>query len=116
MDDLTKYLSIEGKATRSEYWAPYLISWLISIPVTLLAAASSFTGKLGMILAGILLLSYGIITCWIMFATVVRRCRDIGINLWFSGTLIIPYVNFIAFIAFGCLPADENKNGSTTNT
>ena len=53
----------------------------------------------------------------ITIATVVRRCNDIGISPWFTLTLLIPYVNFITFIVFGCLASEkENSDGPTTNT
>ena len=100
---LSTYLSFQGKARRSEYWAIYLISTACTIPALLVAA--------------VLLISFACLMTLIAIATVVRRCNDIGISPWFTLTLLIPYVNFITFIVFGCLASEkENSDGPTTNT
>ena len=114
---LLKYLSFQGKASRSEYWAIYLISTASTVPALLIAAGLALLGIIGTVIGVFLLIAFGFILTWLTFATVVRRCKDIGISPWFSATLLVPYVNFITFIVFGCLAADKEINdGTTANT
>jgi uncharacterized membrane protein YhaH (DUF805 family) len=50
-----------------------------------------------------------VINVWLMLATTIRRCHDAGINPWFTVLLLVPYIDFIVFIVFGCL-STEKKN------
>jgi uncharacterized membrane protein YhaH (DUF805 family) len=43
-----------------------------------------------------------------MIATSIRRCRDAGINPWFTLSFLLPYINFIVFIVFGVLKTDKS--------
>jgi uncharacterized membrane protein YhaH (DUF805 family) len=114
---LSTYLSFQGKSSRSEYWAIYLISTASTIPALLVAAGLALLGIVGTVMGAFLLIAFAFLLTWITIATVVRRCNDIGISPWFTVTLLVPYVNFITFIVFGCLASDEeNHDGITTNT
>jgi uncharacterized membrane protein YhaH (DUF805 family) len=114
---LSTYLSFQGKARRSEYWAIYLISTACTIPALLVAAGLALLGIVGTVMGAFLLISFACLMTLITIATVVRRCNDIGISPWFTLTLLIPYVNFITFIVFGCVASEkENSDGPTTNT
>jgi uncharacterized membrane protein YhaH (DUF805 family) len=102
-----KYLEFTGKATRSEYWAIYLITWLFVMVATFLFFILSLSGPIGMLLGAVVMLATGFFLTWLMAATAARRCRDAGINPWFVLSFIIPYVNFIVFIVFGCLASEK---------
>jgi uncharacterized membrane protein YhaH (DUF805 family) len=102
-----KYLEFTGKATRSEYWAIYLITWLFVIVATFLFFILSLSGPIGMLLGAVVMLATGFFLTWLMVATAARRCRDAGINPWFVLSFIIPYINFIVFIVFGCLSSEK---------
>jgi uncharacterized membrane protein YhaH (DUF805 family) len=102
-----KYLEFVGKATRSEYWAVYLLTWVFVIIATLLFFLLSLSGPIGILLGAVVMLATGFLLAWLMVATAVRRCRDAGINPWFVLSFIIPYVNFIVFIVFGCLASEK---------
>lgn len=107
-----KYLEFTGKATRSEYWGVYLASWLLLIVAMFLFFLLSLSGPFGILAGALTLLGSGFVLTWLVVATAVRRCRDAGINPWFTVSLIIPYINFIVFIVFGVLNTDK-ENGST---
>ena len=85
-----KYFVFDGNATRSEYWGVSLICYVLALP------ALFFAGILG-----------GLIIIWTLLSTTARRCRDAGINPWFSATILIPWIAVIAVIVFGCLPSEQ---------
>jgi uncharacterized membrane protein YhaH (DUF805 family) len=87
-----KYFAFDGKASRSEYWGVSLICYVLALP------ALFFAGILG-----------GLAIVWTLLSTTARRCRDAGINPWFSATILIPWIAVIAVIVFGCLKT-ENEN------
>lgn len=103
-----KYLEFSGKATRSEYWAIYLLTWLMVFVATFLFFLLSLSGPLGILVGAAFMLMTGFVLAWLMVATAARRCRDAGINPWFVLSFIIPYVNFVVFIVFGCLKTDNS--------
>lgn len=112
MDQLKKYISLEGSASRQEYWAIILICYFI------LTFFGSFTSLFYFIpswmilrfLVGSFMLVIFAGILYIMFAVAFRRCKDIGINSWFSLTLLIPTINLIAIIVFGLLPKGKTDD------
>jgi uncharacterized membrane protein YhaH (DUF805 family) len=102
------YLSTDGKATRSEYWGVYLSTWLILAIVTLLFFVFTLTGNVGVIIGSIIMLVTSATLTWVMLATAIRRCRDAGINPWFTLSFLLPYVNFVVFVVFGVLNTDKD--------
>ena len=53
-----KYIEFTGKATRSEYWAIYLLTWLFVIVATFLFFLLSLSGPLGILTgAGVMLIT-----------------------------------------------------------
>ena len=44
---------------------------------------------------------------WVSIATTVARCRDSGINPWFTLACFIPYIGTIVAIVIGCLKSKE---------
>jgi uncharacterized membrane protein YhaH (DUF805 family) len=110
-----QYLTIEGRATRSEYWGVYLSTWLILAIVTLLFFILTLAGMVGIIIGSIVMLVTAITLTWAMLATSIRRCRDAGINPWFTLSLIVPYINFIVFIVFGVLNTEKDAEHGLAN-
>ncbi len=106
LQNYKKYISIEGKATRSEYWGVYLTTWLIIALVTMLFFVLTLTGIVGVVIGSIIMLLTSLLMAWTTIATSIRRCRDAGINPWFTLSLLVPYINFVVFIVFGVLKTD----------
>jgi uncharacterized membrane protein YhaH (DUF805 family) len=104
-----QYLTTEGKATRSEYWGVYLATWLILAVVTIFFFLLTLIGNIGVILGSIIMLFTSATLTWAMIATAIRRCRDAGINPWFTLSFLLPYVNFIVFIVFGILKTETEN-------
>ena len=100
---MEKYFSFQGRSTRSEFWGVFLICYLAVMPVVVLI--STLLGVLGAIVAFISIVA----SFYLMFATSSRRCRDAGINPWFS---LVTFVTIIPIIVFGCLPTEKEENGN----
>lgn len=112
LEKFKKYFDMEDVASRQEYWAIILVSYFV------LTLFGSFTSIFLFVpnsyvmgfLAGSFMLTLLAVVLYLMFTVTYRRCKDIGINPWFALTLLIPTINLIAIIIFGCLPS-EKKNG-----
>ena len=103
-----KYSNFARSATRSEFWGVSLsilgLSFLLAfVSVGLMAAAGTF----GIITGLPLLIAGTVFLTWISIATTVARCRDAGINPWFTLACFIPYIGTIVFIVIGCLKSKE---------
>lgn len=100
---MDKYLKFDGLATRSEYWGVILVSWVLAFVAGLLMVGFMAAGSVGAVVGVFMALAVVVVTTWAGLATTARRCRDAGINPWFTLTLFIPYVNFVTMIVFGVL-------------
>jgi uncharacterized membrane protein YhaH (DUF805 family) len=113
---MKKYFSFLGTASRSEFWAVYLIN--IAAFIASLMAGLMFLGvgenmdsAMPMLLGTLILIGAIVGTVWVSIATTVRRCKDADINPWWTLTTLIPYLSFITVIVIGVLPtADKNNN------
>ena len=113
-NDIFNYFSFQGTSTRSEYWAINLCSYVVLLLAGLVSALSMMAGIFGIMFGIIFILAVVLGLTWLVFAVTVRRCRDIGINPFFTLALLIPYIAIIPFIVFGCLKSKET-DGTSTN-
>jgi len=109
MENLRKYFSFDGTSTRSEYWGVYLVTIGLLFPILFIVGILAMFGLLGIVLSTTLSVFVLVAFTIVYAATSVKRCRDAGINPWFTLALLIPTVNFACWIVFGCLPT-EKKN------
>lgn len=115
IDKYSKYFSFEGRATRSEYWGTYIVSCVLLFCLIFIVGAFSLIGLpfiwfLGWFINLFLLFGGLAIALWVFIATAVRRCRDAGINVWFSATIFIPPpIGIIPWVVLGFL-ASEKKD------
>jgi uncharacterized membrane protein YhaH (DUF805 family) len=100
---MEKYFKFDGVAARSEYWAVMIIAFFASFSV-------GFIG--GMFLAAgsnvALALGAALVVAWLVIATTVRRCRDAGINVWWTLAACVPYIGFVVAIVIGAIPTAVN--------
>ena len=106
---MDKYFRFSGLATRSEYWAIYLINLAIFFTLLiggliLLGIGTEMDSVVSMVLGGLVCLAAVVGPCWLAIATTVRRCKDADINPWWTLATLIPYLNFIPWIVIGVLP------------
>ena len=106
---MMKYFRFEGLATRSEYWAVYLIN--IAIFFVLIITGAMFFGigetmdsVIPMLIGGLILIVALVGPSWLAIATTVRRCKDADINPWWTLSTLIPWINLIPWIVIGLLP------------
>lgn len=105
---MEKYFKFDGTSQRSEFWAVTLINAICAIILVFAAAAimtidSTFAVALGVVALIVTI----IISYWVTVANCIRRCKDAGINPWWTLAIIIPYVGTVVFIVLGCLKTDE---------
>lgn len=109
---MDKYFRFSGLATRSEYWAVYLINFaaflvLLLTGVIFYGIGESMDSVIPMLIGGLILVISLVGPCWVAIATTVRRCKDAGINPWWTLATLIPYINLIPWIVIGVLPSDK---------
>lgn len=105
IETFKKYSAFGGTATRSEYWGVILVTWAISVAASLVFLLFVGMGSVGSVVGLLGFLAVIVFNVWLNLATMIRRCRDAGINPWFVLTLLIPYIGFVSMIVFGCLPS-----------
>ena len=108
---MEKYFKFDGVATRSEYWGVMIIATLLAFVFALFGGfALGFGGSagsvLGTIFGGLVLLATIVASVWVSIATGVRRCRDAGINVWWTAGVYVPYIGWIVAIVIGCLKTE----------
>ena len=105
--DVQKYFKFSGVATRSEYWGVLFIGVAALAVIVMLGTVFANAGA--EIMGGLLMMAGGLGYLWLLTATTVRRCRDAGINIWFTLLIYVPYVAPIANIVFGCIPSNKTQ-------
>lgn len=111
MDKLRKYFDFDGISTRSEYWGVYLVTIGLLFPIMFIVGLFSIMGGIIGMLVSTAISVFVLVAFTIVYAaTSVRRCRDAGLSPWFALALIIPTVNFVCWIVFGCLPSAKQNN------
>ena len=106
---MDKYFRFDGLATRSEYWAVYLINIalffvLLITGLVIMGIGTEMENVVAMIMGGLILIFSVAVPCWVAIATTVRRCKDADINPWWTLATLIPWINFIPWIVIGVLP------------
>jgi uncharacterized membrane protein YhaH (DUF805 family) len=103
----TKYVTVEGRATRAEYWWWYLFVVIVDVVAGFMdgLASTNFSGGYGVfqLLALLALLVPTI-------AVGVRRLHDTDKSGWFLLLGLIPCVGPITLIVFFVLPSNVGPN------
>ena len=109
---MRRYLNFSRRATRSEYWGVLIIGWLLAAVLSIVTIAVMILDGLFVLLGGLIMLMGFIVLIWAMLATTASRCRDAGINPWWTAASLLPYIGFVVMIVVGCLntqSATESK-------
>lgn len=109
---MEQYFKFEGSSTRSEFWAVAIVGSICAFILALFGAMLAFSelGVAAVIVGGAVLAATFIASIWLSVATTMRRCRNAGINTWWTLATCIPYIGWIVFIVIGCLKTDEGTN------
>ncbi|MFJ2755155.1 DUF805 domain-containing protein [Nocardioides sp. NPDC087217] len=100
-----KYATFEGRASRSEFWWPWLFAWVVNTAITLILGNDS---ALGNIVGGIFALAILVPS----LAVGARRLHDTGRSGWWQ-LLYLTCVGIIVLIVFWALP--EKAEGDKYN-
>lgn len=99
---LKNYARFQGRARRKEYWMFFLINFIITILLEILAAASDAFS--------ILFLLYTIAVILPSLAVGARRLHDTGKTGWWQLLPLIPIIGGIVLIVFFCQDSQEDDN------
>lgn len=102
---MQKYFTASGTAARSEYWGVYIISTVVYAIIAAVALGLIAINTIP-VAAGMVMIISSITYMWVYLAVTARRCRDAGINVWWTAAVVIPYIGFIAAIVYGCIATD----------
>lgn len=100
-ETMNSIFSFKGNATRSEYWGVHVLA-LLALFLVLFLAGLLVSGQPS-ILDAVILLASAIAYSWAILAVSVKRCRDAGINVFWTAAMFIPYAGLIVLIVVGCL-------------
>ena len=105
---MSKYFYFKTLASRQQFWAVMLIGHAALFVMTMVFVALAASGPTGEMLGGLGLLVVAVAYIWGILATCARRCRDAGINPWWTVATLLPYVGYITVIVIGVLrPANQ---------
>jgi uncharacterized membrane protein YhaH (DUF805 family) len=105
---MNKYFNFSGTASRSEYWGVYILSIVLGMLFMTVGTGLLLTNNAAMLaLGGLIFLAVVVGIIWVYLATAVRRCRNAGINPWWSAATFLPYVGVIVGIVIGCIPTTQ---------
>lgn len=115
-----KYFDFDGKVSRTEYWATFILSFAVYF---VLVAIGAITLGIMMAVLGIELVDSKqtgalvwvplfIILMWVWLATAIKRCRDSDMNpLWLIAS-VIPPLSFVVLVVVGVMPTKKDGNVS----
>ena len=83
-------------------WSSIAVFLLRILPFEIIFHAVKFLGA-------IFILSFSVAFYWILIATLVKRCRDIGLHLGLAFLVALPVWIFIGVIILGLLPSNDQK-------
>lgn len=112
----TKYATFSGRASRSEYWWWYLVSFVVTGVLQLLAlitggpggtaADGSYQGPgAGYVIFSIITLIWALATIVPSIAVLVRRLHDGNFSGFFAFLALIPFVGGIIVLVLTVLPS-----------
>ena len=99
---MKKYFSFYGRAKRLEYWGVQIFLFLFFVVFNFLGGFILIFSPLFLVIIPIL-----IITIWLTLSVIVRRLRDAGMNVWLVLLILLPLLNGIVGIVFGCIPSKK---------
>lgn len=110
-----KYVSFEGRATRTEYWFFVLFSFIVVVIAAIVggvlgAVISSGDPEVAIIAYGIAVMLVGLALFLPSLAVTVRRLHDTGRSGWWYFITFVPWVGGIALFVFTLLDSQGYEN------
>ena len=101
-EDFKSHFSFTGSVPRSQYWGTLVITFIVLLIATSLIESTSAL----VILIGMASL---ISLLWVMLAVTAKRCRNCGLNPWWTAATLIPFIGSIVTIVLGCLSTKDSE-------
>ncbi|MDR2301177.1 MAG: DUF805 domain-containing protein [Deltaproteobacteria bacterium] len=106
--------NFSDRSNRSEYWGCFIINAVLSYLILfftyrIILFNLFFSGASPYSAIAILSL-FGYILCIPFIAVTARRLHDFNYSGWFTILSLIPYINFLTLIIFGCIPGTPGPN------
>ncbi|MDR2301178.1 MAG: DUF805 domain-containing protein [Deltaproteobacteria bacterium] len=107
-------VDFSGRANRSQYWRCFIVNTVICFVIFTLTAVQIkhilflFTRKFDII--KICLIFYGYFLYLPFISTTTRRIHDFNGQSFLTLLNLIPIINFISGVVFGCLPGNPKPN------
>lgn len=105
IDGMRRYLTFSGRSTRSQYWLFSLTVIVLGIIAIVADAAVLGSSKP----AGFTALVY-VVHLIPSLAVTVRRLHDADKSGWLVLLLLVPLVNLVCYVVFGCLASTPGAN------
>jgi len=109
---MNKYFKFSGRAGRSEYWGANIVGMLLALVGYAIAVAFVMADSAGLVFGIITSVAVAVAYCWLWISTSIRRCRDAGINTWWTAAVFVPYVGFVVWIVIGVLESKAVADNS----
>jgi uncharacterized membrane protein YhaH (DUF805 family) len=106
---MKRYFSINGTATRSEYWGVQVLAFGAMLALWTVTLLLSSLPVITWIIYGVSIAAY----IWLLAATSIRRCDNAGINPWWTLATILPWIGFVVWIVIGCIKPDVKYSLAT---
>ena len=107
---LRQYADFIGRARRREYWMFTLVSFIISVVLTILDGMLGLENNVGVFNFGLLSDLYGLAVLLPTLAVGVRRLHDTGRSGWWLLLGIIPVIGWIVLIVFFATDGQRQPN------
>lgn len=101
LDVLKKYATFSGRARRKEYWMFTLISFIVSIALSIIGAMLNLPA-IGYI--------YSLAVLLPCLGVMARRLHDTGRSGWWILLMFIPIIGAIALLIFFCQDSEKQTN------
>lgn len=96
------YATFSGRTRRKDFWMAVLVSFLISLILSILTGIASFFGIIQMIYSLAILIPF--------LAMCVRRLHDTSKSAWFLLLALIPGIGAIILLIFACMDSQPGAN------
>lgn len=90
-DVLKKYAVIEGRATRQEYWMFFLLNFIVSILISIVALLINFRELSSL---------YSLVVFVPSMTVLIRRLHDTDRSGWWALLILIPIIGWITLFIF----------------
>ncbi len=112
-----KFLTIQGRASRSEFWWFWLFCMIMNLFLSVVALTFyklAYTGNSSLItyyeIASTIPGIWSLVIILPITCAYIRRLHDIGTSGWWALIIFIPLIGWIGFFVIGCTKGEEGKN------